>query len=244
MEDTSCLSWRKSSYSGNGGANCVEAAGAKHVVLVRDTRDSAGPVLRFAPGAWRRFAEKIKRSLASGAAAPERGILPCRGCILRGTGVFLAGRGGRWPGCRRGGVRVSAGAGVGAVGESVVARGCAPSGGERPDRFGGTGDRLWGVPGSLAACRFPGPEERRGIRVCRAESAAPCAVSTVICGGCACTFPVIGAAGSCLYGEAERGLGETWNRAVVFRGRGVPGFPQCDSGLVPLLAFESRDGSS
>jgi hypothetical protein len=30
-------------------------------------------------------------------------------------------------------------------------------------------------------------------------------------------------------------LRKTWNRAVVFRGRGVPGFPQCVSGLVPLL---------
>ncbi len=120
MEDTSCLTWRKSSYSGNGGANCVEAAGVRRVVLVRDTRDSAGPVLRFAPGAWRRFAEKIKRSLASGAAAPERGILPCRGCPAAVSGVFLAGRGGRWLGCRRGGVRVSAGAGMGEVCEFPV----------------------------------------------------------------------------------------------------------------------------
>lgn len=35
-------------------------------------------------------------------------------------------------------------------------------------------------------------------------------------------------------GEAGMGVwGKTWNRAVVLRGRGVPGFPQCVSGLIP-----------
>lgn len=48
--------WRKSSYSDNGG-ECVEVAAADHV-LVRDTKqDRTGPVLRFAPEAWRRFTE-------------------------------------------------------------------------------------------------------------------------------------------------------------------------------------------
>ena len=47
--------WRKSSYSGNGGSDCVEVAAADHV-LVRDSKqDRTGPVLRFAPEAWRRF---------------------------------------------------------------------------------------------------------------------------------------------------------------------------------------------
>jgi len=63
MEDTNYLSWRKSSYSGNGGANCVEVGKAGRV-LVRDTKQAGtGPVLRFSPGAWRRFAELVKRSL-------------------------------------------------------------------------------------------------------------------------------------------------------------------------------------
>ena len=57
--------WRKSSYSGNGG-ECVEVVGRGSRVLVRDTRqDEAGPVLRFSPAAWRRFADRVKRSLAS-----------------------------------------------------------------------------------------------------------------------------------------------------------------------------------
>ena len=56
--------WRKSSYSSAQG-NCVEAAGHGSGVLVRDTQDRTGPLLRFTPEAWRRFAARVKRSLAS-----------------------------------------------------------------------------------------------------------------------------------------------------------------------------------
>ena len=55
--------WRKASYSDNGG-NCVEVGADAVRVLVRDTQDRRGPVLRFTPGAWRRFADRVKRSLA------------------------------------------------------------------------------------------------------------------------------------------------------------------------------------
>jgi hypothetical protein len=57
--------WRKSSYSGGQGGNCVEV-GHGRGVLVRDTKDRQGPVLRFTPDAWRRFAGQVKgaRSLA------------------------------------------------------------------------------------------------------------------------------------------------------------------------------------
>ncbi|HLK74074.1 MAG TPA: DUF397 domain-containing protein [Streptosporangiaceae bacterium] len=56
--------WRKSSYSGNGGGSCIEVGDAD-AVLVRDTKqEGQGPVLRFTPGAWRRFADRVKRSLA------------------------------------------------------------------------------------------------------------------------------------------------------------------------------------
>ena len=54
--------WRKSSYSANGGTDCVEVGldrGAEGVV-VRDTRARSGPVLRFSPGAWRTFAGRLK----------------------------------------------------------------------------------------------------------------------------------------------------------------------------------------
>ncbi len=63
MEDKINLRWRKSSYSGNGGGNCVEVA-ADGRVLVRDSQDRAGTLLRFPPTAWRKFADKVKRSLA------------------------------------------------------------------------------------------------------------------------------------------------------------------------------------
>lgn len=60
---TENIGWRKSSYSGSQGGNCVEV-GAQGTVLVRDTQDRSGPVLRFAPDAWRRFAGELKaRSL-------------------------------------------------------------------------------------------------------------------------------------------------------------------------------------
>jgi hypothetical protein len=64
MESTD-LKWRKASYSSNGGANCVEVGEARRGVLVRDTKDQEGPTLAFSPAAWRRFAEQLKRSLAS-----------------------------------------------------------------------------------------------------------------------------------------------------------------------------------
>ena len=44
--------WRKSSYSSNGGANCVEAGHVPGAVLIRDTtQHGRGPVLRVR---WRR----------------------------------------------------------------------------------------------------------------------------------------------------------------------------------------------
>ena len=62
MEGTE-LNWRKSSYSGNGGGECVEIGAAPGAVVVRDTTDRTGPVLQFTPAAWRRFADQMKRSL-------------------------------------------------------------------------------------------------------------------------------------------------------------------------------------
>jgi Domain of unknown function (DUF397) len=52
--------WRKSSYSGGQGGNCVEVADHAGRVLVRDTKSCTGAVLQFAPDAWRRFADRVK----------------------------------------------------------------------------------------------------------------------------------------------------------------------------------------
>jgi hypothetical protein len=57
------LNWRKASYSAGNGGGCVEVGNDPRRVLVRDTQDRTGPVIKFSPGAWRRFAEQVKRSL-------------------------------------------------------------------------------------------------------------------------------------------------------------------------------------
>ena len=51
------LEWVTSTYSASG--NCVEVA-VPGDVLVRDTKDRNGAVLRFAPQAWRRFVDQVK----------------------------------------------------------------------------------------------------------------------------------------------------------------------------------------
>ncbi|GAB7043270.1 MULTISPECIES: DUF397 domain-containing protein [Catenuloplanes] len=52
------LSWFRSSRSGST-ANCVEVAKADGPVLVRDSKDRAGPVLEFAPQAWAAFVDGL-----------------------------------------------------------------------------------------------------------------------------------------------------------------------------------------
>ena len=55
------MRWRKSSYSGNGGSDCVEVADDGNRVLVRDTKNRPVAVLRFSPVTWRRFADQVKK---------------------------------------------------------------------------------------------------------------------------------------------------------------------------------------
>lgn len=54
--------WRKSSYSGNGGADCVEVAPTPGRILVRDSKHTGGHVLSFPAGAWRTFLTGIRDS--------------------------------------------------------------------------------------------------------------------------------------------------------------------------------------
>ena len=78
--DPSRLKWRKSSRSGGNGGNCVEIAPARRtsnhdgstggdcvevasverVIAVRDSKNLDGPVLTFAPHAWRAFTASFK----------------------------------------------------------------------------------------------------------------------------------------------------------------------------------------
>lgn len=60
MERVASRRWRKSSHSGSNGGGCVEVGNHEGRVVVRDTRDRTGPVLRFGPGAWRKFADHVK----------------------------------------------------------------------------------------------------------------------------------------------------------------------------------------
>lgn len=63
MEPSGALTWRKSSYSGSNGGDCVEVA-ARGRVLVRDTKDRTGALLAFGPRTWREFTARIKHHVA------------------------------------------------------------------------------------------------------------------------------------------------------------------------------------
>jgi Domain of unknown function (DUF397) len=60
MEGTRALNWRKSSYSGNNGGDCVEVGNAAHLIAVRDSMDPDGARLAFGREEWEAFAAKLK----------------------------------------------------------------------------------------------------------------------------------------------------------------------------------------
>jgi len=61
MERIDDLRWRKSSFSGNGGASCVEVARHDGMILVRDTKNRGkGPVHRYTPAEWRAFIAGVR----------------------------------------------------------------------------------------------------------------------------------------------------------------------------------------
>ncbi|MFJ5122063.1 MULTISPECIES: DUF397 domain-containing protein [unclassified Kitasatospora] len=55
------LTWRKSSYSGSEGGNCIEVAESlRGAVPVRDSKDPDGPVLPFTTHSWQAFVAGIR----------------------------------------------------------------------------------------------------------------------------------------------------------------------------------------
>jgi hypothetical protein len=62
MEDTD-MTWRTSTYSSNGGGECVEVASQAGRALVRDTKDRDGGTLALSAGAWKVFTSKIRNAL-------------------------------------------------------------------------------------------------------------------------------------------------------------------------------------
>jgi hypothetical protein len=52
--------FRKSSYSGAANPNCVEVGFVTAEVLLRDSKDPDGPVLRFTTDEWKAFLAGVK----------------------------------------------------------------------------------------------------------------------------------------------------------------------------------------
>lgn len=63
--DLSRAGWRKSSYSGSNGGQCVEVAvNLPEIVAVRDSKDPDGAKLVFATAGWQDFLRRVKGVLA------------------------------------------------------------------------------------------------------------------------------------------------------------------------------------
>ena len=59
--DLSRASWRKSSYSGGNGGQCVAVArNLPGVVAVRDSKNPGGPGLIVTAGEWRAFLDRVR----------------------------------------------------------------------------------------------------------------------------------------------------------------------------------------
>jgi hypothetical protein len=59
--DLNSAIWRKSTYSGGNGGQCVEVArNLPGVVAVRDSKDRGGPALVLTPGQWQALLNGVK----------------------------------------------------------------------------------------------------------------------------------------------------------------------------------------
>ena len=59
--DLSTATWRKSTYSGGGGNDCLEVVdGHPTHIPVRDSKAPQGPVLTFRSRSWTAFVEDLK----------------------------------------------------------------------------------------------------------------------------------------------------------------------------------------
>jgi hypothetical protein len=60
MELIASLQWRKSSFSGNGGGNCVDVAADGEKIYVRNSKNPGGAVVAFTQSEWRAFISGAK----------------------------------------------------------------------------------------------------------------------------------------------------------------------------------------
>jgi hypothetical protein len=58
--DVTAVPWRKSSYSGDNGGNCVEVGTGGSAMAVRDSKYPDGPLLAFAADTWKAFTDQVK----------------------------------------------------------------------------------------------------------------------------------------------------------------------------------------
>jgi hypothetical protein len=54
------MAWRKSSYSGSNGGNCIEVAATTRAVAVRDSKDPEGTRFTFTAATWTAFTDQLK----------------------------------------------------------------------------------------------------------------------------------------------------------------------------------------
>ncbi|MCC3653717.1 DUF397 domain-containing protein [Streptomyces sp. S07_1.15] len=54
------VQWHKSSYSNGSGGECVEVATARTSMLVRDSKNTTGPVLAVPRGEWAAFVSAVR----------------------------------------------------------------------------------------------------------------------------------------------------------------------------------------
>ena len=59
------LNWHKSSYSGNQGGHCVEVADTSHHVHVRDTQNRPLGHLTFTPSTWTTLLSALREDTAT-----------------------------------------------------------------------------------------------------------------------------------------------------------------------------------
>jgi hypothetical protein len=60
--DEPCIAWRKSTASNSGG--CVEVAIVDSTVLIRDSMNRDGAVLRLSPAAWTSFLPHVRLEMS------------------------------------------------------------------------------------------------------------------------------------------------------------------------------------
>ena len=60
VADLTEASWRTSTRSGGNGGNCIQVADLPDTIALRDSKDPDGPALLFTPAEWAAFTARVK----------------------------------------------------------------------------------------------------------------------------------------------------------------------------------------